>query len=150
MGCQIVGICGPANEAFYGTITNSVGNTVNFDSSNGQLGPGSGYILGKLTELDAPGEWYQGTNAGSLYLWFPPGGAIAEGRVQDLGFDLHNQSYINVLGLNFCMACSLGPSNAVLPGRLLCTDRYPRAFLVGDWGIIETRGMAIRGWGRES
>ena len=139
VGCQIVGVCGTKDVSFYGVITNSVGNTVNFDNDGAPWyqGDGAGYIQGKFSELDSPGEWYQNTNADLLYLWFPPGGTTVEGRVRDFGFDLHDESYIHLVGLNF-MGCSLSLSNAQCCLVNGCTDRYPRAFF--SWGYGHVRG----------
>lgn len=77
------------------------------DSFSNQPYAGFGYILeNKLSELDAPGEYYHDTTSNTLYLWPSFGGSpsayTAEGVAYDYGLFVDwKRNYIVVEGIHF-------------------------------------------------
>ncbi len=72
------------------------------------------YLWGKLEALDTPGEWHWQNN--TLYLWAPDGASPAahtvEARARRYAFDLGENSYITLDGLNlFAATVRLGDTN---------------------------------------
>jgi hypothetical protein len=66
------------------------------------------YLTGKLTAVDAPGEWFKDPSTSVLSLDPLSGGAPANIEVKQrlYGFDLSGDSYINITGINL-FACSI-------------------------------------------
>lgn len=68
------------------------------------------YIVGAFKGLDAAGEWYRDPITNQLFLWTPNGdspashGIAAKARLY--GFDLSNDAYITVTGINL-FACTI-------------------------------------------
>ncbi len=74
------------------------------------------YLWGKLSALDAPGEWFYDDATGTLYLWLPDGAAPAahtiEAKRRLWAFDLAGRSYITLEGLHIFGASIRTDANA--------------------------------------
>jgi len=70
------------------------------------------YLTGKLSALDAPGEWfYDGTY---LYLWPPDGGVTknVEVKRRNYAFDLRGKSYITIRNIHIFAATIITDENS--------------------------------------
>ncbi|MBV6406210.1 MAG: right-handed parallel beta-helix repeat-containing protein [Flavobacteriales bacterium] len=80
-------------------VTAFTGNTLTHTSTGNNIGDDHwGYFLrNKLSELDAPGEWYHDAANGQLYLWCPnnadPNNLLVEVSVQDHGISVSWQRH---------------------------------------------------------
>jgi parallel beta-helix repeat protein len=68
---------------------------------------GYGFFLNnKLTELDAPGEWYYDATLKNIYLISPdkknPTNVNVEVSIYDYGFNINKQNYISIANLSIC------------------------------------------------
>jgi hypothetical protein len=58
------------------------------------------FLTGKLTELDAPGEWFRDSGTANLFFWTPlgdnPSQHSVEAKHRTLAFNLNGLSYITV------------------------------------------------------
>ena len=112
--------------AYTATVTASGPGYVTFaytaQSADAAVGAGTSYyIVGKLSALDSPGEWYYDSNSGLLSLWPSTGDNPAldavEAKHRLYGFNLAGVSNITVQGVNL-FACTINTdgnsSNVVL------------------------------------
>jgi parallel beta-helix repeat protein len=84
------------------TVANSKGGTLSLTSpSSYAFQTGFGFFLNnKLSELDVPGEWYYDAPSKKIYIITPdqrdPKYFNIEASIYDYGFNISNQSYINI------------------------------------------------------
>jgi hypothetical protein len=66
------------------------------------------FLAGKLSELDAGGEWFRGSTTSTLYLWTPasdhPSEHTVEVKRRPLAFNLPGRSFITIQGFNLFAA----------------------------------------------
>ena len=102
-----------------GRVVNQTGNRLTIQSRNGGGKDGQQdvyavgsryYLFNKRELLDAPGEWFHDTSAGTLLLRSPDArpltGRTVEAKRRDFGFDLTDRSYVTLQGLHL-FACAL-------------------------------------------
>ena len=132
---------------FSGRVVSQVGKrlTIQTRSGSGQDGQQDVYAVGsryylfnKRELLDAPGEWFHDTAAGTLTVRSPDSrpltGRIVEAKRRDFGFDLMDRAYITVQGLHL-FACTLTTDSTsggdAVPYNPDGTPRYP--WRPADW-----------------
>lgn len=84
------------------TINSGSGNTINFNSTNGDLRFSQWYYLtGKLAALSVAKEWFYDPATTTLYFWQNGGGSPTgvEYKARNWGFDLAGKSYISIRGI---------------------------------------------------
>jgi hypothetical protein len=99
-------------DAYVGQTSKVVGfdqasSTITFAPINGNydyMWPKLGstyYLMGILTELDAPNEWYVDEAAQKVYLWAPNGGVPSDVEVKKrkIAINLNNKSFIQITGI---------------------------------------------------
>lgn len=73
------------------------------------------YVVGALSLLDSPGEWYRNPLTKKLYLWDTASNAptpdLVEAKARNYGFDLSNLSFINVEHIQF-EACTVNTNSS--------------------------------------
>jgi uncharacterized protein (TIGR03437 family) len=66
------------------------------------------YLTGKLSELDAAGEWFLDSASSTLYFWTPGGDSpaqhLVEAKHRKFAFDLSGRSLITIQGFNIFAA----------------------------------------------
>jgi uncharacterized protein (TIGR03437 family) len=108
-----------------GTVTDSsVPQQLTFTFSNqgDSLVPGANnayFLTGKLTELDAPGEWFRDSGTGNLFFWTPlgdnPSQHSVEAKHRSLAFNLNGLSFITIQGIAlFAATVSSNPQSQYL------------------------------------
>jgi uncharacterized protein (TIGR03437 family) len=104
---------GPGYSWQTGTVVSSTAGQLSFTwtpSYQSSLpGPKNPYYMtGKLSELDAAGEWFLDSESSTLYFWTPAGDSPAQHAVEakrrKFAFDLSGRSFINIGGFNLFAA----------------------------------------------
>jgi uncharacterized protein (TIGR03437 family) len=112
------------------------------------------YLTGKLTELDAAGEWFLENSSSKLYLWPPAGDSPAQHTVEakrrEFAFDLRSSSFITIQGFNIFAATITSADTSrylVLDGlRAEYVSHYSvsRGLFAGLTGTLDS-GIILRG-----
>lgn len=159
-GAHYLGTANPAWGVQHGIITSKSGTTISIDSatvndywfpnkyySNWSPDPGMGLVYGKLSLLDADGEWFVDASTGNFYLRIP-GGVSPAGHTVELKrrlwcIDFNGQSYVTVRGLQTrAGAIQIDGSGDVLDG---CDTGYMSHFLDADGAGQPIGGITLNG-----
>ena len=142
-----------------GTVLSSSSGSVTFTTNLRDYKPIAEeqfYLTGKLSALDASGEWFRDSSANTLYLWTPTGDSpsnhVVEAKARTYGFELSGRSYITIQGITF-FACSIDTSSASTHNTIngvqaLYVSHFERA-APSDGNLwllhMEDTGIIIRG-----
>jgi uncharacterized protein (TIGR03437 family) len=124
--------------------------TFTFSNQGGSLVPGANnpyFLTGKLTELDAPGEWFRDSGTGNLFFQTPlgdnPSQHSVEAKHRSLAFNLNGLSFITVQGIAlFAATITSNPQSQYLVLDGLQCQYIAHVALPLDQGSYYTGGDA--------
>ncbi|HET6250818.1 MAG TPA: carbohydrate-binding protein [Tepidisphaeraceae bacterium] len=111
------------------------------------------YLTGKLSQLDAPGEFFHDPTTNTEYVWMPDSSAPTnnvEAKHRQYAFDLSGLSYINVNSV-YIRSATINTSSTsshiglVVINAAFISTKMDNAYPWGDKSVPHTTGIILNG-----